>query len=651
MSNFSFDDTLLQNPDFLAEQWHALRVQHHHLHSPDAARRLQVPEAALMASHQGRGAWSLKPALAELLGPLADWSRVILVARNGLGVGMVLGSGYRASMLDGWLHLQEPTGQSELFVQPSAVHEVWLLEDHDAHGHTFSLNAFDGQGHAILRVFLMSKRGRELALPYLMGFETDRTRGAWAAAAPDAAPCDPALTAKRFRTPELRAVGTANRVSLKRLLTGCMSSDEPVATYFERVAQQKDPITIRFCGASIGFQYDGSFGKTSTTPGAVHAHSEGFKLHLRLAGLGSVSVDTVCGLRAQDRSGGWIEVSPPLAKRPQQDQQDQQDQQAQQAQQALQDQQPLQAQQPAQPQRRALLQALISLPVIGALGILTPPGQIRAQTQAQTPTQSRALLGALGTRWLSLQSFVSEIVVSLGGADRIVAVGGGQEHLTELSDRPRIPGFRQTSAEMLLALAPTDLLVTQEHLMPQTLQQLEAAGVRVHLLDARSDEAGVIARIAQIGQLLQTEAAAQDLSRQFAEALAMQRGQATWRTAPRGVFILAGGGRPTVVAGGDTHPGALLRLAGAQNLADSLSGFKSLSQEFLAAAQPEFILTNPDGLQGDPPVVLSAPGARLTAATQQQRLVALPGYLLQGMGIHTPQAIAQLHEALRPWFD
>lgn len=599
MNPFSMDESLLQNPDALAEQWRTLRAAHHHLHSPDAARRLRVPEAALMASHQGQGAWSLRPDLSALLNSMEQWGRVILVARNGLGVGMVLGSGVCVSSRKDWLVMQEPAGPSELFVQPSAVHEVWLLEDHDAHGHTFSVNAFDGQGHAILRLFLMSKQGREIALPHLQRFETDRVRGAWAPAVPAATLADPAQTAACFSNavPEHDHCGPTD---------ASRDPHETVIRYFEQSAERAGPVTLRFCGAAVGFQYHGPFGKTSTTPGAVHAHDTGFKLHLRLDAARNVTVDSVHGLIVREEAGGWVQVAPTIAPKP------------------------------TQTTRRALLQALVGLPALGAVGWLAP--HRRAEAQAR------------GTRWLSLQSFVSEIVVALGGADRIVAIGGGQDHLGELLDRPRIPGFRQTSAEMLLAFEPTDLLVTQEHLMPQTLQQLQAAGVRVHLLDPRSDAQGVVARITQVGLLLQKEQDGQSLSARFQRDLAHQHSQAVWATPPRGVFILAGGGRPTVVAGGDTHPGALLRMAGTVNLGDALTGFKSLSQEFLASAQPEFILTNPDGLQGTPPVVLAAPGARLTAAARQGRVIALPGYLLQGMGIHTPRAIAQLREALKPWF-
>jgi len=599
MNPFSMDESLLQNPDALAEQWRTLRAAHHHLHSPDAARRLRVPEAALMASHQGQGAWSLRPDLSALLNSMEQWGRVILVARNGLGVGMVLGSGVCVSSRKDWLVMQEPAGPSELFVQPSAVHEVWLLEDHDAHGHTFSVNAFDGQGHAILRVFLMSKQGREIALPHLQRFETDRVRGAWAPAVPAATLADPAQTAACFSNavPEHDHSGPTD---------ASRDPHETVIRYFEQSAERAGPVTLRFCGAAVGFQYHGPFGKTSTTPGAVHAHDTGFKLHLRLDAARNVTVDSVHGLIVREEAGGWVQVAPTIAPKP------------------------------TQTTRRALLQALVGLPALGAVGWLAP--HRRAEAQAR------------GTRWLSLQSFVSEIVVALGGADRIVAIGGGQDHLGELLDRPRIPGFRQTSAEMLLAFEPTDLLVTQEHLMPQTLQQLQAAGVRVHLLDPRSDAQGVVARITQVGLLLQKEQDGQSLSARFQRDLAHQHSQAVWATPPRGVFILAGGGRPTVVAGGDTYPGALLRMAGTVNLGDALTGFKSLSQEFLASAQPEFILTNPDGLQGTPPVVLAAPGARLTTAARQGRVIALPGYLLQGMGIHTPRAIAQLREALKPWF-
>lgn len=252
-------------------------------------------------------------------------------------------------------------------------------------------------------------------------------------------------------------------------------------------------------------------------------------------------------------------------------------------------------------------------------------------------------------RWVVTNSYVAEIVVALGAAGQVVGLGGGSEHIAELKQVPRLPGFRQVSAEPLLALGPTRVLMSKEWLVPQTAEQLRAAGVAVELVDGEQTPAGVERRIRHVAQLLGKVEAGEALVARFRHEMqqALQP-LAQLKKKPRALFVLAGGARPTLVGGKGTNVAALLDLAGADNVAEGFEGFKAMSQEAMIELAPEFILTNQDGtaVKDGVPIALQAPGAQATPAGKAGRLITVPGQYLQGMGILTPQGIRELARQL-----
>jgi iron complex transport system substrate-binding protein len=201
----------------------------------------------------------------------------------------------------------------------------------------------------------------------------------------------------------------------------------------------------------------------------------------------------------------------------------------------------------------------------------------------------------------------------------------------------------------MLSVSPTRVLVASEWVVPQVLEQLRAAGVKVESLDTESTPAGVERRIRAVGRLLGREAAAETLVQTFRRELAEVAALVGSRPRrPRALFVLAGGGRPTLVGGRGTNVATLLELAGATNVAAGIDGFKVMSMEAMIEAAPEFILTNRDGTvpSDGVPVALKAPGASATPAGRAGRLITIPGEYLQGMGILTPKGALVLARQL-----
>ena len=153
------------DPDAVLSDWRELVRQNPHIHGPEAAARAGVTEAALLAARIGHGATGLLTDLAQLLAPLPSWGKVLIAARTDLGV-----------MLD-ILHVQQvsPAGtalavrgvEHSIVIGCDGVDRCYLLEDHDTHGHTYSINWFDAQGQVLGRVFLFSKTERREALEHI----------------------------------------------------------------------------------------------------------------------------------------------------------------------------------------------------------------------------------------------------------------------------------------------------------------------------------------------------------------------------------------------------------------------------------------------------------------------------------------------------
>lgn len=255
-------------------------------------------------------------------------------------------------------------------------------------------------------------------------------------------------------------------------------------------------------------------------------------------------------------------------------------------------------------------------------------------------------------RYIIIGSYIAEIMVALDGVDRIVGVSSGTEHITELANIPIIPGYRNTSAEAMLSLAPTHAFLAGQQTRPEVAAQLAAAGVKVHFFEDNIATLDVVSdRIYEIGVILNRQKEAEILDKKFEVELAEAIEYAQKATSrPKGLFILSGGGRPTVVAGGDTHIALLLKLARAENMTDEISYFKPMSQEAMIEAAPDFIMVNKEGLEisGGIPVALKAPGALLTPAGKSNNVFALPSGHLQGLGLNSPKAIKAIAQKTHP---
>lgn len=254
-------------------------------------------------------------------------------------------------------------------------------------------------------------------------------------------------------------------------------------------------------------------------------------------------------------------------------------------------------------------------------------------------------------RIVAVGGVVTEIVYALGAQDRLVGVDSTSLHPPEaLSDNPDIGYVRALSAEGVLSLGPDRVIAVEAAGPPDALALIAQAGVDVDTVSEELSGEGVLARIARIGALVERPAEARALSDEAAAGLReLDARRAELERSVNVLFVLSLQNGRAMVGGRDTSADAAIRLAGAQNAARDIEGFKPITDEAIIAAAPDVILTINRGdhaLSADD--VFSLPAFSATPAAATRRLIAMDGLYLLGFGPRMPKAMMDLMDALYP---
>jgi len=282
------------------------------------------------------------------------------------------------------------------------------------------------------------------------------------------------------------------------------------------------------------------------------------------------------------------------------------------------------------------------LAVLLSVATLSVPA---AHATVETPAPSDSL------RIVSLGGSVTEIVFALGAGDAVVGVDASSLYPEAAQDRPDVGYFRRVPAEGVLSLEPTLVLASEATGPPATLDQLRAAGVDVHVIPEESSVDGARAKIRAVADVLDRPNAADRLIQTMEEDLeAARRLSAAVDQTPRVLFVYARGAGTMQVAGRGTSAEAMIELAGARNAVTGFDGFKPMSAESVAAAEPDVLLMLDRGLEsiGGVDGLLKQPGIALTPAGENRRIVAMDDLLMLSFGPRLGEAVHTLTKKLHP---
>ena len=280
--------------------------------------------------------------------------------------------------------------------------------------------------------------------------------------------------------------------------------------------------------------------------------------------------------------------------------------------------------------------SLVSLPANGDPGKANEAGP-------QQAAQPARIIAAGGV--------VTEIVYALGRSELLVGVDSTSQYpALALKEKPNVGYVRALSSEGLLSLKPTSVIAIESAGPPDILTTVEEAGVRVSRIPEVATPAGISAKIKEVAELVgETDkgaALATETDKQFTSLDALR---AKIEKPRRALFILSFTNGRAMVGGRNTSADGILTLAGLQNAASALDGWKPISDEALFEAAPDVIIAMGHGPQ-DVTVdsILAVPAFAATTAAKSKSILIFDGGYLLGFGPRTPSAARDLLLAAYP---
>lgn len=191
---------------------------------------------------------------------------------------------------------------------------------------------------------------------------------------------------------------------------------------------------------------------------------------------------------------------------------------------------------------------------------------------------------------VSLQPSNTEILFSLGVGDKIIGATDYDNYPKEALNIERVSDSYNINGERVIELHP-DVVVAYTMGDPVQIEQLEAAGLKVFVINSATSFDDVYSDIIQLSQVMRVEDKGEEVVEEIkGEVAAVQEKTATLSDKKKVYFEIAPS--PDIwSAGKGTFQQQILETAGVENVfADQESWFK-VSEESIIAADPQVILT------------------------------------------------------------
>lgn len=193
---------------------------------------------------------------------------------------------------------------------------------------------------------------------------------------------------------------------------------------------------------------------------------------------------------------------------------------------------------------------------------------------------------ALPRRVISLAPSVTDTIVALGHADRLVGVTRFDTS-PEVTKVPRVGGFLDPSPEAVVALQPDLVLWMTDGAAFPVVKRIASLGAPVLAIPIVG-VADVLAAARIVGEALGDPAGGERLARSLRDAVAAARERAAGRRPVRVLFVV--GRDPLVVAGPGSYPDELVRIAGGDDVVGGDRPWPVYSLERAIADDPALVI-------------------------------------------------------------
>ena len=223
-------------------------------------------------------------------------------------------------------------------------------------------------------------------------------------------------------------------------------------------------------------------------------------------------------------------------------------------------------------------------------------------------------------RIVSLNALYTQIIVDLGHADRLVALGESEDNPQEVAGLPSVGPAFSPSVELILGQAPDLVLGAND--WGGERQALEDAGITVYTTPWLTDVVSLFETIRAIAATLEATEAAELLVGRIASDIIEAESTVLALPNVSAAFLYASTTQdPPYAAGGDSIESELILRAGGTNVFSELVWSPQVSFEEIFARNPQVIFTDPAQIEN----VLSSPFLQSLDAVANGRVYGVAG--------------------------
>ncbi|WP_332646845.1 ABC transporter substrate-binding protein [Lysinibacillus sp. 54212] len=192
---------------------------------------------------------------------------------------------------------------------------------------------------------------------------------------------------------------------------------------------------------------------------------------------------------------------------------------------------------------------------------------------------------------ISLQPSNTEILFSLGAGEKIIGATDYDTYPEEAKKIERVSDSMTINAERIIELNP-DVVIAYTAGDPAQIEQLEAAGLKVFVIDSAASFDDVYGDIVQLSEVLQVEDTGEQVVKDIKAQIAAVQEKTEKLDQKKKVYFEISPAPDIWTAGGNTFQQEILTAAGVENVFEEQDGWFSAAEEDVITKDPEVILTS-----------------------------------------------------------
>ena len=248
------------------------------------------------------------------------------------------------------------------------------------------------------------------------------------------------------------------------------------------------------------------------------------------------------------------------------------------------------------------------------------------------------------TRIVSIAPNITETIFALGKGDKLVGRTDYCDYPKEVSNITSIGSLTEPNIEKIVELKP-DIVIASTHFKKDVLTKLEKMNIKVVVLYGPETFDGVYDTISKVAEVINAKSQADKLVLDMKNKVSSINDKVKDKNKPKVYYVVSYGKMGDFTSGGDTFIGNMIEMAGGNNVASDVKGWK-YSVEKLVEKNPDIIICSKyfDAKKG----IQQTPGYKDLKAVKDGKLIEIDNNLLDRQGPRVVDGLEALAKIIHP---